>query len=185
MKDTLKLKDSINSKTQLEILLTKEQIQSKVKELAKRISHDYNGRKPLIVGVLRGCVLFLADILKNLDIDVSIDFIAPSSYNGTKSTGSVRILLDLRENIEGKEIVIVEDIIDTGLTAKYLLDSLKARHPKSVALCALLDKKEARTTAVSINYAGFTIPDKFVVGYGLDYNELYRNLPYVAVLKDN
>ncbi len=184
MENILKKDNKKDLKTKFELLLTENQIQNKVKELASEISRDYKGRKPLVVGILRGCVMFLGDLLRNLKPDISLDFMAPSSYNEKKSSGTVRILLDLRENVEGKDVIIVEDIVDTGLTAKYLLDSLKARNPKSIAICALLDKKEARIVEVPIDYTGFTIPNKFVVGYGLDYNELYRNLPFVAVLKE-
>ncbi|MCX5783836.1 MAG: hypoxanthine phosphoribosyltransferase [Elusimicrobia bacterium] len=166
------------------VLISEGKIQAKVKQLAARICKDYKGKKPIFIGILKGSVPFLADLLKNISVDCMVDFMCLSSYSGDKSTGVVRTLLDLRQNIEGRHIIIVEDIVDTGLTMKYLLKNLNSRKPKSVEVCALLDKPSARKSPVKIKYLGFSIPEKFVVGYGLDYCEMHRNLPYVGVLKD-
>ncbi len=166
-----------------EILITEEEIGKRVKEIALRISKDYKGRRPVFVGVLKGCILFLSDILKNIDIDCSVDFIGLSSYSGTDSTGVVRTVLDLKENIENKDVIIVEDIVDSGLTMDYLTHNFKTRRPKSLKICTMLDKPAARKVNIPVKYAGFNIPEKFVVGYGLDYNDIYRNLPYIGVLK--
>lgn len=168
-----------------EILITGAQIQDRVNEIAARISKDYRGKHLIFVGVLKGCVLFLSDLLKNVDLDCDIDFISLSSYSGTQSTGIVRTVLDLKENIENRDVLIVEDIVDSGLTMSYLNSNLKTRHPKSLKVCTLLDKPSCRKTKVSIKYTGFIIPNKFVVGYGLDYNGAYRNLPYIGVLKQS
>lgn len=168
-----------------EILIGAGQINNRVKEIASRISRDYRGKRLIFVGVLKGCVLFLSDLLKNVDLDCDIDFISLSSYSGTQSTGVVRTVLDVKENIENRDVLIVEDIVDSGLTMSYLNSNLKTRHPKSLKVCTLLDKPSCRKTKVSIKYTGFTIPDKFVVGYGLDYNGAYRNLPYIGVLKQS
>lgn len=165
------------------ILIPQDKIQSRVRELGLEISRDYAGKCPVFVGILRGCVLFLADLLKNVTVDCSVDFICLSSYSGTRSSGVVRTLLDLRESIQDRDVVIVEDIVDSGLTLSYLMENLGTRRPRSLEICALLDKPECRKVSVPIKYAGFTVPNKFVVGYGLDYNEIYRNLPYVGVMK--
>ncbi|MDD4005375.1 MAG: hypoxanthine phosphoribosyltransferase [Elusimicrobiaceae bacterium] len=167
------------------ILISREQIQQRVADLGAQISRDYAGKTPTLVGVLRGCVLFLSDLMQHISIDCRLDFICPSSYAGTKSTGVVRLLLDLREPIEGKDVIIVEDIVDSGLTMSYLLENFKTRRPKSLSVCTLLDKTECRTKEVPISYAGFKVGDEFVVGYGLDYWEIYRNLPYIGVLKSS
>ncbi|MFA6584375.1 MAG: hypoxanthine phosphoribosyltransferase [Elusimicrobiaceae bacterium] len=164
-------------------LITREQIKTRVAELGKLISKDYAGRTPTLIGVLRGCILFLSDLMQNIEVDCKLDFIAPSSYAGTKSTGIVRLMLDLRESIEGKDVIIVEDIVDSGLTMHYLLENFQTRRPRSLAVCTLLDKKESRTVEVPIKYTGFVVGNEFVVGYGLDYWEIYRNLPYIGVLK--
>ncbi|MBU2568084.1 MAG: hypoxanthine phosphoribosyltransferase, partial [Elusimicrobia bacterium] len=152
-------------------------------ELAKRISSDYKNRQPTFISILKGSVVFLSDLLRNLDIHCLVDFVAISSYGGeTESSGVVRQLLDLRENPVGKDLIVVDDIVDTGLTLSYLRNNLMTRHPASLKICVLLDKKKKRKIDVPIDYTGFVIPDKFVVGYGLDYQEKYRNLPYVGVL---
>lgn len=167
-----------------EILFSEEEIKVKVKELGDAISKDYQGKDLLVIGILKGAVIFMADLVRNLSINASIDFMAVSSYGAsTESSGVVRILKDLEQSIEGKNILIVEDIIDTGLTLKYLLENLKSRNPASIKVCTLLDKPSRRSVDVKANYNGFSIPDEFVVGYGLDYDEKYRNVPFVFVLK--
>ncbi|HOX22485.1 MAG TPA: hypoxanthine phosphoribosyltransferase [Elusimicrobiales bacterium] len=166
------------------ILISKDTLQKRVQELAKEISQDYKNTCPVFIGVLKGSVMFLADLMKNTAVDHSVDFLCPSSYaGGTKSTGIVRLLLDLRESIEGKDVLLVEDIVDTGLTMNYLLENLRTRRPRSLEICTLLDKSSCRKVSVPIRYRGFEIPNEFVVGYGLDYRELYRNLPYIGVMK--
>lgn len=167
----------------LKVLLSSKEIEEKVKELAGQVSEDYRGKKPLLVCVLKGAVIFLADFMRYLEIPVEIDFMAVSSYgDSTKTSGVVRILKDLDLSIDNKDIIIVEDIVDTGLTLSYLRDNLMSRNPRSVKLVALLDKPERREVDIEPDYCGFCIPDKFVVGYGLDFNEAYRNLPDVCVL---
>lgn len=166
------------------ILLDRESIQARVRELGAAISRDYAGHVPLLVGVLRGTVVFLADLLRAIDIRVAVDFIAISSYGPTThDSGVVRFLKDLDESIEGRDVILVEDIVDTGLTLRYILRNLRGRRPASLAICALLDKRARRLVDVDLQYVGFEIPDAFVVGYGLDYRQLYRNLPFICVLK--
>lgn len=177
-------KISIMHKDLSEILITKEQIEKRVKELALEISEDYKGKDVFFIGVLKGCFLFISDLVKHLKIETNVDFMMISSYEGKQSTGIVRILLDLKQPIDGKDVIIVEDIVDTGLTINYLTKALKTRKPKSIEVCTLLNKPSCRKINVNLKYVGFDIPDKFVVGYGLDYKEFYRNLPYVGVLKD-
>ncbi|MCR6545041.1 hypoxanthine phosphoribosyltransferase [Dehalobacterium formicoaceticum] len=168
----------------LKILISTEDIQKKVKELGETISRDYQGQNLLVVGILKGSVIFMGDLIRAIKIPVQIDFMEVSSYGrSTESSGAVRILKDLESNIEGKNILIVEDIIDTGLTLSYLLDMLKARKPGSIRICTLLNKPSRRKASLKVDYDGYDIPDEFVVGYGLDYGELYRNLPFVGVLK--
>ncbi|KPU42759.1 hypoxanthine-guanine phosphoribosyltransferase [Oxobacter pfennigii] len=167
-----------------EILLSKEQIQERVKELGEQITKEYAGKEPMLIGVLKGSVPFMADLIKEISVPCTIDFMAVSSYGAsTQSSGIVRILKDLDSNIKNKDIIIVEDIIDTGYTLKYLIENLMSRKPASIKVCCLLDKPDRRKVALDINYRGFTIPDAFVVGYGLDYAEKYRNLPYIGILK--
>lgn len=168
-----------------EILVPEDKLQARVAELAGQISRDYKGRCVTLVGVLKGCVLFLSDLLQSMEIETNVDFMMLSSYSGAQSTGVVRTILDLKQNIENKDVLIVEDIVDSGLTMSYMLKNLSTRQPRSLEICTLLDKTVCRKTRVSIKYPGFVIPDKFVVGYGLDYNELYRNLPYIGVLKES
>ena len=165
------------------ILIDSVSLQKSIKELADEVSADYAGRVPVIVGVLKGCVVFMADFIKYLSIDCHIDFMMVSSYSGTRSTGVVRTLLDLKENIEGKDVLIVEDIVDSGLTISYLLKVFKTRSPRSLEICTLFNKPKAHKVHFPIKYTGFNIGNEFIVGYGLDYNELYRNLPYIGVLK--
>ncbi|MEF9934797.1 MAG: hypoxanthine phosphoribosyltransferase [Clostridium sp.] len=168
-----------------EVLYTKEEIAAKVKELAKIISDEYRGKRVLCIGILKGSVVFLSDIIREMDIEVEIDFMAVSSYgNSTTSSGIVRILKDLNYDIEGKDVVIIEDIIDTGTTLKYLCQYLKARKPKSLKVCCLLDKPERRKADIKADYIGFEIPDYFVVGYGIDYADRFRQLPYIGVPKE-
>lgn len=167
------------------VLLSEEEIDKRVRELAKEISEDYRGKDLLVVGILKGAVVFLSDLVKRLEFPVKIDFMAVSSYGKSSiSTGEVRILKDLDYSVDRKDILIVEDIIDTGLTLNYLKDILSKRGAKSVKVCTLLDKVDRRTVGVDIDYVGFEIPDEFVVGYGLDYNEQYRNYPFVGALKE-
>lgn len=168
-----------------EILFTAEQIHNKVKELGKKITEDYKDKDLMLICILKGSFIFMSDLCKEINLPLTLDFIAVSSYgDSTQSSGVVRIIKDLEENIEGKHILIVEDIIDTGLTLSYLINNLKSRGSKSIKICTLLDKPERRKSQVKPDYLGFTIPDKFVVGYGLDYAEKYRNLPFVSVLKE-
>lgn len=168
-----------------EVLLTEEQIMTRVKELGKQITEDYKGKNLMLVGILKGAVIFMAELAKNIDMPVLMDFMAVSSYGkSSTSTGVVRIIKDLDCSIEDKDILIVEDIIDTGLTLSYLTDNLKKRRAKSVRIVTLLDKPDRRKAKVPVDYIGFQIPDEFVVGFGLDYAEQYRNLPYVAALKE-
>src|SRR5919201_5544096 len=166
-----------------ETLVTSDELQRRVRELAAEISHDYEGRDLVLIGILKGAVLFLGDLMRYLEIPCEIDFMAVSSYGSeTDSSGVVRILKDLDSSIEGRDVLIVEDIIDSGLTLQYLLRSLRARGPASLEVCALLTKPERRRVELPIRYVGFEIPNRFAIGYGLDHAERFRNLPYVAVL---
>lgn len=168
-----------------EILIPEDVLQSKVKELGAKITEDYKDSDLLLVCVLKGAVIFVSDLMRNIDLPLDIDFMAISSYGtNTQSSGVVRILKDLNTAIEGRHVLIVEDIIDSGLTLSYLVDNLKSRRPASVEICTILDKPDRRKTNLEIKYTGFQVPDEFVVGYGLDYAEKYRNLPYIAVLKE-
>ena len=166
------------------VLIDEQQIAAKVAEMAETISRDYAGKDPVLVAVLNGAVVFLSDLIRRLRIPVTIDFVKWSSYgDATRSSGVVRILKDLDESIEGRHVLIVEDIIDTGLTLHYLLENLRSRAPASVKVIALLDKPSRRRVEVRADYQGFDVPDAFVVGYGLDYAGRYRHLPYIGVLK--
>ena len=167
------------------VLITDEQIKEKIKQLGEKISNDYkHSNSFLLVGVLKGAVLFMSDLIRHIDIPLQIDFMAVSSYgSSTESSGVVRILKDLDETVEGKDLLIVEDIIDSGLTLSYMCNILRSRKPASIKICALLDKPSRRKVDLNVDYLGFEIPDHFVVGYGLDYAEKYRNLPYICVLK--
>lgn len=168
-----------------EVLLTEEEIQARIKELGEEITKDYKGKNLFVVGILKGAIIFMAELSKNIDLPIMIDFMAVSSYGeSAKSTGEVRINKDLDFSVEGKDVLIVEDIIDTGLTLSYLTDNLKKRGANSVKIVTLLDKPDRRNVEVKIDYLGFSIPDEFVVGYGLDYAENYRNLPFVGALKE-
>jgi hypoxanthine phosphoribosyltransferase len=173
------------SNPNLEVLIPAEKIQNRIRELGAEIARDYAGRNPLLISVLKGACLFLSDLMRAVDIPLNVEFIAISSYGAEmRTSGEVRILKDLDVAIEGRHILVVEDIVDTGLTLSYLLANLKSRGAESVKLAALLDKYERREKEVPIDYLGFKIPDKFVVGYGLDFAERYRNLPFIAVLKN-
>ena len=166
------------------VLFSEEQLAQRVAEIAAQIAKDYAGKEPLLVSVLRGSFVFMADLVRQITVPCTVDFMAVSSYgSGTTSSGQVKIVKDLSETIEGKDVIVVEDILDSGNTLSYLLKLLEARRPASIRLCTLLDKPERRTKPVEVQYSGFTIPDEFVVGYGLDYDERYRNLPYIGVLK--
>ena len=167
-----------------EILFTEEQLAKRVSELAEQINRDYAGKEILLVSVLRGSFVFMADLARRITLPCRVDFMAVSSYGkGTSSSGQVQITKDLSEDISGLHVIVVEDILDSGNTLSYLLRLLEQRHPASIRLCTLLDKPERRKVPVEVHYSGFSIPDAFVVGYGLDYAELYRNLPYIAILK--
>src|ERR671919_2501816 len=168
-----------------EVLVTSEDIKEKVRELGERITEDYQGERLLLVGILRGAVVFLSDLMRHLQLPCEIDFMEVSSYGAdTTSSGVVRILKDLEEDITGRHVLIVEDIIDTGLTLTYLRRSLLARKPASLEICALLSKPSRRQIDLDVKYVGFEVPDEFVVGYGLDYAGAYRNLPDICVLKE-
>lgn len=168
----------------LEVFYSEEQLKAKVAELGAAITRDYQGKSPVLVSVLRGSYIFMADLTRSIDLPCTVDFMSVSSYGaGTTSSGQVKILKDLSEPIEGKDLIIVEDILDSGNTLFYLRDVLAARKPASIAICTLLDKPERRVKPIRADYSGFAVPDAFVVGYGLDYAEKYRNLPYIGVLK--
>ena len=167
-----------------EVLIDRDDLQRRIAELGEEISTDYTGRDLLLIGVLKGAVFFMADLMRNLTIPCEIDFMAISSYGAsTDSSGVVRILKDLDINIEGRDVLIVEDIIDSGLTLSYLMRNLEAREPATLEICALLTKPDRREAEVPVRYIGFEIPNRFVIGYGLDFAERYRNLPYVGVLE--
>jgi hypoxanthine phosphoribosyltransferase len=168
----------------LEVLYSREAVQKRVAEIAAQIQSDHQGKELVLVGVLKGAFMFVADLARHIDLPLSIDFVGLSSYGeATESSGVVKITSDLTKPIEGKHVVIVEDIIDTGLTMRYLLDNLATRRPASVKICTLLQKPSRSRTRIPIDYLGFTVPDLFVVGYGLDAGERYRNLPFIGVLK--
>ena len=169
-----------------QVLYSEQELRQRVKELGCQITADYAGREPLLVSVLRGSYIFMADLTRAINLSVTVDFMVVSSYGaGTASYGQVEIKKDLSDSIEGRDLLIVEDILDSGNTLYYLMDVLRARKPASIRICTLMDKPERRTKPITANYVGFTIPDAFIVGYGLDFNEKYRNLPYVGVLKQS
>ena len=165
------------------VLLSEEEIQEKVSEIGKQISLDFEGKNPIFVGVLKGCFIFMADLMRNVSIPCSMDFMAVSSYSGTTSTGAVKINKDLSEDILGRHLILVEDILDSGVTLNYLKQYLTVRQPASIHIATLLDKPARRKAPIQPDYSCFQVPDAFVVGYGLDYNERYRNLPYIGILK--
>ena len=166
------------------VLFSEEELDKRVSEIAAEINRDYAGKEPMLISVLRGSFVFMADLIRKIEVPCTVDFMAVSSYGrGTTSSGQVQITKDLSDDIEGKDIIVVEDILDSGNTLSYLLQLLQARKPASMKLCTLLDKPDRRVKEVHVDYTGFTIPDEFVVGYGLDYAEKYRNLPYIGILK--
>ena len=166
------------------VLFTEQELKDRVAEIAARIDKDYAGKEPMLISVLRGSFIFMADLARAITLPCTVDFMAVSSYgSGTTSSGQVKITKDLSESIEGRDIIVVEDILDSGNTLSYLFQLLQARHPASVRLCTLLDKPSRRTKPITADYTGFTVDDLFVVGYGLDYAEKYRNLPYIGILK--
>lgn len=166
------------------VLISEEQLDNRITAIAKRINDDYKGKTPLIVGVLKGSIIFFSDLIRKIEENIEIDFIAISSYgSGSKSSGEVRMIKDLDKKIEGKDVIIVEDIVDSGYTMRYLKNLLSARNPASIRICTLLDKPLRRETEVKVDYVGFEVENEFVIGYGLDYDGLYRNLPFVGILK--
>ena len=168
-----------------EILLTEEQIQSKVKELAKQLSEEYAGKDPVFIGVLKGVVVFFADMVRNIDIPCEFDFMSISSYSGTSTTGRTEVRKDVSVDIKDRHVIILEDIFDTGTSLTFTVNHLLNKQPASLKVCTLLDKPERRKPGITLkpDYVGYTVPNEFVVGYGLDYNEHYRNLPYIGILK--
>lgn len=168
-----------------EILVPEEAIRAKVAELGQRISQDYRGQDLLLIGLLRGAIVFLSDLMRAIDIPIQLDFIGISSYGANTESGAVRLVMDLETDIADSHVLVVEDIVDTGKTLSYLVENLRARQPASLRVCALLDKPERRQVPIKVDYVGFEIPDKFVVGYGLDFSEGYRNLPFIGVLKEH
>ncbi|MBJ8326357.1 hypoxanthine phosphoribosyltransferase [Streptococcus pacificus] len=167
------------------VLYTEEDITKKAKELGQQLTKDYDGKNPLLVGVLKGCIPFLAELIKHIDTQIELDFMVVSSYHGgTTSSGEVKILKDVDTNIEGRDVIFIEDIIDTGRTLKYLRDMFKYRQAKSIKIATLFDKPEGREVAIEADYVCYDVPNEFIVGFGLDYRENYRNLPYVGVLKE-
>ncbi len=164
-------------------LLTVEQIQGRVKEMAVQISEDYKGKELITIGILKGAFMFFSDIVKLIQTPIDIDFLIASSYAGIHSTGEIKVHSDSREDIKDRHVLLIEDIVDTGLTLKYIKDMLLSRNPASLKICAFLDKKVRRKVDVHLDYTGFEIPDEYVVGYGLDYENKFRNLPYIAIFK--
>lgn len=168
----------------LKVLIDEKTLKNRVAELGKIIEREYQGKDLMVIGVLKGCMFFLTDLVREINLPLTMDFMVVSSYgNATKSSGVVRIIKDLERDIQGKDILIVEDIVDTGLTLSYLIEVLKGRNPNSVKVISLLDKPSRRKIEVDVEHIGFSVPDEFVCGYGLDYNEVYRNLPFVCILK--
>ncbi len=167
-----------------EVLFSEEALAKRVDEIAQEINRDYEGKEVMLISVLRGSFVFMADLCRRIDLPCTVDFMSVSSYGGgTSSTGQVQITKDLSSDIAGKDIIVIEDILDSGNTLSYLLKLLEQRKPNSIRLCTLLDKPDRRVKPVTVTYSGFTIPDAFVVGYGLDYDQKYRNLPYIGILK--
>ncbi len=171
-------------KERVEVLLTEQEVDERIQAIGEQISRDYAGKQVHLVCVLKGGAFFLCELAKRITVPVSMDFMSVSSYGSdTKSSGVIRIVKDLDESLKDKDVIVVEDIVDSGRTLSYLLKMLQSRGPRSLALCTLLDKPERRVVDVNVNYTGFQIPDEFVVGYGLDYDQRYRNLPYIGVVK--
>lgn len=163
--------------------LTAEQIQNRVRELAEKISEDYKGKELLAIGILKGAFMFFADIVRLIQVPMKIDFLIAASYVKTETTGEIKIHADLREDIKGRDVLLIEDIVDTGITLNHIRDMLLGRGPASLKICAFLDKKPRRRVEVPLDYVGFEIPDEYIVGYGLDYENMFRNLPYIAIFK--
>jgi len=173
-----------NSNSKLKILIKNKDIKKAIKRLAFEISKDYRGKKPLFIGILKGAFIFLADLIRELDFDLEIDFIQLSSYGNKKeSSGLVQKIIGLKSEIQNRDIIVIEDIVDTGLTTSFLLEWLEKKEPHSVKLCALTDKPVRREVPIKIDYLGFTIPDKFIVGFGIDFNEQFRNLPHIFYIE--
>ncbi|MEA4922243.1 MAG: hypoxanthine phosphoribosyltransferase [Eubacteriaceae bacterium] len=168
-----------------DVMITQKEIEKRAGEIGGQITKDYKGENVILIGILRGAVMWMTDLMKNIDLDLEIDFMACSSYGAaTKTSGVVKINKDLDSDIEGKHVIIVEDIVDSGITLSYLKGYLANRNPKSIKICSLLDKPEGRRTDLNADYVGFTVEDKFIVGYGLDFNQKYRQLPYISCLAD-
>ena len=165
------------------VLISEEEIEAEVARVGRQITEDFRDKNPIFVGVLKGCFIFMADLMRHVDIKCTMDFMAVSSYSGTSSTGAVKINKDLGQDIEGRHVIIVEDILDSGVTLSYLKHYLLGRKPASITIATLLDKPARRKSDIVADYSCFEVPDAFVVGYGLDYNEHYRNLPYIGILK--
>ena len=174
----------MSSQSELRVLLSREEIAATVKRLAAEIKRDYLNKRPLLIGILKGSFMFMADLIRRLDLPLEVEFIRLSSYGkGTESSGKVRVMQGLRSAVAGRDVLVIEDIVDTGLTTGYLLDYLRKKKPLSLKLCALTDKPSRRQVPVMIDYLGFTVPNRFLVGYGLDFDEQYRNLPDICVLE--
>ena len=167
----------------IKVLIDEEKVDKRVQEIAKQIENDYKGKTITLICILKGSVFFTVNLAKHINQDVRLEFIRVSSYDGENSTGEIKMKLDLKDSIQGKDVIVVEDIIDTGRTLSYLLEYLKMKNPNSIKLCTLLDKPDRRVVDVDVDYVGFEIPDKFVVGYGLDADEKFRNLPYIGVIE--
>ncbi len=173
------------AKTEVQsVLLNAQTIKRRVRSLGKEITRDYNGRSPILIGVLRGAAVFLSDLIRHINLELEVDFIALSSYgSATETSGQVQLVKDLESSIDGRDVILVEDIVDTGLTLNYLVSNLKTRNPASLSVCVLLSKPSRRKVEINIDYLGFEVPDSFVVGYGLDFDQQFRNLPYIGVLE--
>lgn len=168
---------------EINVLINKAKLEKRIEEMAKQIQKDYEGKELVFIGILKGSVMFMTELAKNIKTNVALDFMDVSSYEGTESTGKVKINKDVRDSIEGKDVIIVEDIIDTGRTLTYVRDYLKQKNPNSIKIATMLSKPSRRVIELNVDYIGFAIEDKFVVGYGLDYNEKYRNLPYIGYIE--
>lgn len=167
----------------IKVLINEKRLEKRIKEIAEKIEKDYEDKEIVFIGILKGSVMFMTELAKNIKSDVQFDFMDVSSYEGTESTGTIKVNKDLRDSIEGKDVIIVEDIIDTGRTLTYLLDYLKKKNPKSIRIATMLSKPSRRVLELNADYIGFSIEDKFVVGYGLDYDEKYRNLPFIGYIE--
>ena len=168
----------------IEVLISEESLQRRIKELAKQINENYKEKELVLIGILKGSVIFMSELAKNIENNISMDFMEVSSYEGTESTGRVKINKDIRDSIEGKDVIIVEDIIDTGRTLSSLIEYLNQKRPNSIKIATMLSKPSRRVIDIKVDYIGFEIEDKFVIGYGLDYNEKYRNLPYIGYINN-